>query len=622
MYFRAMRKQLILILLLLAGIFSGTEALAQKNKVTRVDPAHWFAGLALQELELLVYHPGIGNSNVQLSYPGVQVLRTETPENPNYLYLTLQINREATPGSFEILFTKAKQKLSYTYELKQRRPAGTYAKGVNPNDLVYLIMPDRFANGDPKNDIVPGTAEASINRDSMYWRHGGDLKGISDRLSYLQNLGITSLWLNPVQENDMPKTSYHGYAITDHYKIDPRFGSNRDYISLVDSLHKRGMKAVMDIVPNHIGLNHYLYKQLPSEDWVNRWDSFSRTTYRAPTLLDPYVSQKDLKLFNDGWFDHHMPDLNQRNPHVARYLSQSYIWWVETSGLDDFRIDTYAYPDQEYMAQLCGELTSLYPQMNLFGEIWEHGVTVQSFFSEGFSNRAYNSNLPGTIDFQLYYAINEALTKPFGWTDGVARIYYTLSKDILYKDAMRNVTFLDNHDLSRFYSVVGEDLRKYKMGIAFLLTMRGIPSVYYGTEILMTGFSNPDGLVRSDFQGGWASDKQNKFQAEGRNEKENEAHDYFARLANWRKTSKAATEGKLMQFVPENSIYVYFRYTQKEKVLVVLNANENKESLALQRFSEMIGTNQKGLDICTGKELIFSNTLELEPWSVKVIEMK
>lgn len=617
-----MIKNILTLVLSTIFVLSGNIASAKKYPVKRVDPANWFVGLPNQSLELIISEDGIGNSIATIDYQGVKLVKTETPENPNYLYLTLNISKDCKPGTFKISLKKDKKEYIINYELKARREQGKYAQGVNPKDLIYLIMPDRFANGDPKNDIIPGTAEASINRDSMYWRHGGDLKGISNRLSYLQNLGITSLWLNPVQENDMPKTSYHGYAITDHYKIDPRFGSNRDYISLVDSLHSRGMKAVMDIVPNHIGLNHYLYKQLPSEDWVNRWDAFTRTTYRAPTLLDPYVSQKDLKLFNDGWFDHHMPDLNQKNPHVGRYLTQSYIWWVETSGLDDFRIDTYAYPDQEYMAQLCAELTSLYPQMNLFGEIWEHGVTVQSFFSEGFSNRAYNSNLPGTIDFQLYFAINEALTKPFGWTDGVARIYYTLSKDILYKDAMRNVTFLDNHDLSRFYSVVGEDLRKYKMGIAFLLTMRGIPSVYYGTEILMTGFSNPDGLVRSDFQGGWASDKQNKFLAEGRNEKENEAHDFFARIANWRIKSKAATEGKLMQFVPEKSIYVYFRYTQNEKVMVVLNANENKESLALQRFSEMIGTNQKGLDICTGKELIFSNTLELEPWSVKVIEMK
>ncbi|MEZ5172395.1 MAG: glycoside hydrolase family 13 protein [Bacteroidia bacterium] len=574
------------------------------------------------ELELIVHHPGVGNSKVEFEYPGVSLVKTENPENPDYLYVTLKITEDAKPGKIEMLFRKDKQKLYYSYELKERRKAGSFAQGVNPNDLIYLIMPDRFANGDPKNDIIAGTNEASINRDSMYWRHGGDLKGITQRLDYLQNLGITTLWLNPVQENDMSKTSYHGYAITDHYKIDPRFGSNRDYISLVDSLHSRGMKAVMDIVPNHIGLEHYLFKNLPSKDWVNQWDAFTRTTYRAPTLLDPYVSKSDLKLFNDGWFDGHMPDLNQRNPHVAKYLTQSYIWWIETAGIDDFRIDTYAYSDQEYMSQLDEQLLKLYPGMNMFGEIWEHGVTVQSYFAEGFSERDNNSYLPGTIDFQLYFAISDALTKPFGWTDGVARIYYTLAKDIMYRNPMRNVTFLDNHDLSRFYSVVGEDIRKYKMGIAFLLTMRGIPSVYYGTEILMTGFSNPDGLVRSDFPGGWPSDSLNKFQAEGRNDKENEAHDYFARLAQWRKTSKAATEGKLMQFVPEKSIYVYFRYTDSEKVMVIMNAASDKQTLNLDRFSEMLAKGQNGIDISENKAVLMDDKLELEPWDVKVIELK
>lgn len=608
--------------LLSAGLFSSGEAVAKKIEVQRVDPANWFAGLPQTDLELIVHHPGIGNSAVEFEYPGVSLVKTENPENPDYLYVTLRITEEARPGKFVMLFRKDKQKLYYNYELKERRKTDSYAKGVNPNDLIYLIMPDRFANGDPQNDIIEGTNEASINRDSMYWRHGGDLKGITRHLDYLQNLGITTLWLNPVQENDMSKTSYHGYAITDHYKIDPRLGTNSDYLQLVDSLHARGMKAVMDIVPNHIGLEHYLFKNLPSKDWVNQWDSFTRTTYRAPTLLDPYVSKSDLKLFNDGWFDGHMPDLNQRNPHVAKYLTQSYIWWVETAGIDDFRIDTYAYSDQEYMSQLDEQLLKLYPNMNMFGEIWEHGVTVQSYFAEGFTERENNSYLPGTIDFQLYFAISDALTKPFGWTDGVARIYYTLAKDIMYRNPMRNVTFLDNHDLSRFYSVVGEDLKKYKMGIAFLLTMRGIPSVYYGTEILMTGFSNPDGLVRSDFTGGWANDSLNKFQASGRNEKENEAHDFLARLAQWRKNSKAITEGKLMQFVPEKSMYVYFRYTDSEKVMVVMNAANDKQSMKLERFSEMIQPNQKGIEITTGKDVLLQESLDLEPWSVKVIEIK
>lgn len=616
---KSLLRSAFIVLLL---VFNGNLQ-AKDVQIKRIDPTFWFVGMPNQSLELLVQHPGIGKAEVSLSYPGVSITKSEAAPNVNYMYVTLNIAPETKPGSFPIQFKLGKQKFIYTYELKSRRAQNSYAQGVNPADLIYLIMPDRFANGDPSNDIIKTTQEPSLNRDSMYYRHGGDLQGIINHIDYLQNLGITSLWLNPVQENDQPKTSYHGYAITDHFTIDPRFGNNELYVQLTSLLHQKGMKMVMDIVPNHIGNRHHLFLDLPSADWVNQWDSFTKTTYRAPTLLDPYVSNKDLKTFNNGWFDYHMPDLNQRNPHVARYLIQSYLWWVEYAGIDDFRIDTYAYADQEFMSDLGKELHATYPKMNFFGEIWEHGVTVQSFFAEGFRSRGdENSNLPGVIDFQVYSAINEALTKPFGWTDGVARLYYTFAKDILYTDAMRNVTFLDNHDLSRFYSVVGEDIRKYKMGIAFLLTTRGIPSIYYGTEILMTGFSNPDGLVRSDFSGGWPTDKLNKFTAAGRNENENVAVNYLSTLANWRKTSKAITEGKLMQFVPEKSVYVYFRYTSTEKVMVILNAANDAQTLDLKRFDEMIQGKSAGKEISSGASVDLTKSLKLEPWSVQVIEIK
>ena len=618
-----MIKSLFRFALLLCAIVLSLSLNAKDTQINRVDPAFWFTGMPNQNLELLIQHPGIGTSTPSINYPGVSIVKAESASNPNYMYLNLKVSADAKAGRFPIEFKLGKKKFVYTYELRTRRTSNTYAKGVNPSDLIYLIMPDRFSNGDPSNDIIKTSQEPILNRDSMYYRHGGDIQGIINHLDYLQNLGVTSLWLNPVQENDQPKTSYHGYAITDHFNIDSRLGSNELYVQLGKQLHDRGMKLVMDIVPNHIGNRHHLFLDLPSADWLNQWDSFTKTTYRAPTLLDPYASQKDLNTFNNGWFDYHMPDLNQKNPHVARYLIQSYIWWAEYAGVDDFRIDTYAYPDQQFMSQMDKELLEAFPNMNLFGEIWEHGVTIQSFFAEGFRSRDdMNSNLPGVIDFQIYNALNEALTKPFGWTDGVARIYYTLAKDILYKDPMRNVTFLDNHDLSRFYSVVGEDIRKFKMGAAFLLTMRGIPSVYYGTEILMTGYSNPDGLVRSDFSGGWKDDKTNKFIPEGRTEKENEAINYFSKIANWRKTSKAASLGKLMQFVPEQSIYVYFRYTSSEKVMVIMNAANDAQTLELNRFDEMLQGKTTGKDITNDQMVDLSSKLTLDPWSIKVIEVK
>ena len=607
----------LLFILLSSAVYAAGSV---KNTINRIEPAFWWVGMQNPEVELLVFHPGIGAGKVSIAYTGVQLKDALPAENPDFLYLTISISKSAQAGIMPIEILLGKKKLRYNYELLQRNPARQKAMGVNTSDLIYLIMPDRFSNGNPKNDVVAGMNETALVRDSMYYRHGGDLQGITDHLDYLQNLGITALWLNPAQENNEIKTSYHGYAITDHYNIDPRLGDNATYVKLVEALHARGMKMVMDIVPNHIGIHHWLFTNMPAKDWMNQWPEFTKTSYRAPTLLDPHVSDFDLKKFNDGWFDRHMPDLNQRNPHVAKFLTQSYIWWIEYAGVDDFRIDTYSYADQHYMADLSKELHKAYPKLNLFGEIWEHGVGVQSFFTEGSRNRGtFNSGLNGAIDFQLYFALNDALTKPFGWTDGLSRVYYTLAQDFLYTDPNRNVTFLDNHDLSRFYSVVGGDLRKYKMGIAFLMTMRGIPSVYYGTEILMQGFSNPDGLVRSDFAGGWANDAKNKFTEAGRTKDENTAVDYFTKLAQWRKVNPVVQTGKLMQFVPEESIYVYFRYDDSKTVMVILNANETSKELKTSRFMERIGIKKTGKNVISGQDVVLQD-MKLDAWEVKVLE--
>jgi glycosidase len=594
-----------------------------KNTVTRIDPAFWWAGMKNPNLELLVYHPEIGGAEVSLNYPGVRLAQVEPAKNKDFLYLKLVIDAGVQPGTFPITFKMGKKNLEYYYELKARRSAeSASSRGVRPSDFIYLIMPDRFSNGDPSNDIVKGTREPSINRDSMYWRHGGDLQGVINKLDYLNDLGITAIWLNPVHENNQPKYSYHGYAITDHYKIDSRLGNNELYQKFSEEAHRKGMKVVMDIVPNHIGDEHWLFKNLPDSNWVNWWPKFTRTNYRAPLLLDPYASQKELDLFARGWFDTHMPDLNQRDPHLAKYLTQSYIWWAEYAGVDDFRIDTYSYPDQEYMAQMAADILLEYPGMNMFGEIWEHSVPIQSFFATQFKNRgSFDSKLPAVLDFQIYKAINEALTKPFNWTDGVSAIYYTLAEDLLYKHPQRNVTFLDNHDLSRFYSVIGEDIRKFKMGIGFLLTMRGIPSMYYGTEVLMTGISNPDGWVRMDFKGGWPGDKQDKFQPSGRSAAEQDAFSFTRTIANWRKKTTAVQNGKLMQFIPEKGVYVYFRYDANSTVMVVMNTNDKKENLgSAARFDEMLNGKRSGKDVLSGNSKSLEN-LELNPWEILIFEL-
>ncbi|MEM7038835.1 MAG: alpha-amylase family glycosyl hydrolase, partial [Bacteroidota bacterium] len=426
-----------------------------------MDPPNWWAGMHMSTVELLISGDNAGAAKLSTKGGHANILSQKQLDHPDYLVAEIEFPATAGPSDFELILSWGKIEKRIPYSVKSRTRNWQKISGVTAEDFIYLIMPDRFANGDPKNDVVKGLNEAHINRDSMYHRHGGDLQGIIDHLDYLEDLGVTALWINPVQENDQPKTSYHGYAITDHYRIDPRFGDNALYKKLVDACHKRGMKMIMDVIYNHWGDQHYLQRKAPSPDFIHQQDKFQRTSYRAPTLLDPYASEKDRKIMTDGWFDVHMPDLNQKNPHLAKYLIQNSIWWIEYAGLDGFRIDTYAYSDQDFMQDLLKAIQREYPKFGIFGETWVHGAPVQAFFAENKIENGSPSTLPGVTDFQLYYALNEALTKPMGWTEGISRMYFTLAKDYLYKDPYRNVLFLDNHDLSRFYSVIGEDPKKF-----------------------------------------------------------------------------------------------------------------------------------------------------------------
>ena len=396
---------------------------------------------------------------------------------------------------------------------KRREGRGTkFAQGVTSSDLIYLLMPDRFSNGDHSNDKVPGMRDQSLNRDSIYYRHGGDLQGVINHLDYLQDLGITTIWMTPVIENDMRNRTEHGYAFTNEYKIDPRLGGEEAYKRLSDSLHKRGMKLIQDAVYNHVGSENIFFLDPPVKDWVHQWPTYTNTTFKDQCLFDPYASQTDKKIMSDGWFTKQMPDLNQSNPFVANFLIQHAIWSVEEFGVDGWRIDTYIYNDLDFMNRCNQALVDEYPKITMFGETWVHGVPNQSYFCENNYDIPFKSNLTGTIDFQeLFYGITPALNDAFGWTDGVNKLYTTTAQDFVYKDPMNEVIFLDNHDLPRFFSVIKEDIDKYKMALAWLMTFRGIPEMYYGSEILMTGFTNPDGNVRLDFKGGWKEDSVNKF---------------------------------------------------------------------------------------------------------------
>jgi glycosidase len=487
-------------------------------------------------------------------------------------------------------------------------------------------MPDRFANGDPGNDVVEQMAQTGIDRAKFQFRHGGDLLGVMEHLDYLAELGVTALWLNPVLENDQPYASYHGYAITDHYNIDRRFGDNGQYKQLVKLAHARGIKVIMDVIFNHVGDAHYQIKDLPSEDWIHQWPEYTQTTYRATTLMDPHASERDRKLMTDGWFDKHMPDLNQQNDHLANYLIQNSIWWTAFSGQDGFRIDTYAYPDPAFMAEWNRRLLAEFPQLGIFGETWVHGPGVQAWFTGSETlHPEFNTNLPGVTDFQLYYAIGEALGQDPGWTNGVMRIYYTLAQDYLYKNPENNVLFLDNHDLARFFTTVNQDVTKFKSGLAMLMTMRGIPMLYYGTELGLQGSGGGFGEGgRIDFPGGWTGDDKNLFRSEDRNELETELFEYTKRLANFRKESRALTEGKLIQYVPQNGVYVYFRRAENETVMVVFNGNNSATTLDATNYQDWLEGFTSGYDVTQDRTVEFSeeSPFSLQPKESRVIRLE
>lgn len=575
---------------------------AQLPAIERIEPLNWWVGFKDTSLQLLIHGDKVADKKVSLNYAGVKLISTQKVDNPNYLFVNLQISAATKPGKFNLVLTQAGAKtITYPYELKQR---SNKTQGVTNKDFIYLIMPDRFANGDESNDRIAGMKDKTFNRDSIFYRHGGDLQGIINKLPYLQELGVTTLWLNPVLENDEYKTSYHGYANTENYQVDRRFGNNALYKKLVDECHKRGMKMIKDLVHNHIGDQHFLFLDPPAKNWFHQWPKYTGTTYKDQTLFDPYAASADKKLMTDGWFDRHMPDVDQQNPLVKKYITQSHVWWVEYAGLDGFRLDTYAYNDKVFMAEWAKAITTEFPKFTFFGETWVNGTANQVFFTEGNTvNQHFDTGLQGVTDFQTYFAINETLNGKFGWTDGVNRLYTVLASDYQYKDPTRNVLFLDNHDVSRFYSVVGEDFNKYKSGIILLFSLRGIPQLYYGTEILMKNYADPDGKVREDFPGGWAGDKTNKFTQAGRTAKENEAFNFVKKLANYRKNNAVLQTGKLMQFVPEKGIYVYFRYNNEKTVMVVMNTNEQAEELTTTRFDERIGRYKTAVNIVTDEQL-------------------
>ncbi|MCH2213973.1 MAG: alpha-amylase family glycosyl hydrolase [Flavobacteriales bacterium] len=551
-----------------------------------VEPPHWWVGLPDQNLEIILHGENIGLNEFELSKKavGVSITKTTILPNPNYIILHITIEKSANAQILSFKSEGEAGKFNFEYELKSRNSKD---RGLSGDDFIYLITPDRFGNGDASNDSFDHFNQTGVNREEPYDRHGGDIQGIIDHLDYIEELGVTAVWPNPLLENDQPHESYHGYAITDHFNIDQRFGSNELFHTLMDSLESRDMKMIMDVVYNHIGNEHHLFKDIPDSSWFHFHDGFFQTNYRAPALMDPYASDFDKDKMTDGWFDKHMPDVNQKNSHVAKYFIQQTLWWIEEFGIDALRIDTYAYPDQAFMRNWGKAVKDAFPEIFLFAETWVHGTSVQGWFL-GDALGPEENYLDALTDFQVYYAFNDAMNQGQSWTGGIAKMYYTLAKDYVYDHPEKMVTFLDNHDLARFSGVVNRDFDKFKMGVGMLMTMRGIPSIYYGTEILMSE-TDGHGKIREDFPGGWPADSLNKFRAEGRSEMENEAFDYISDLAKLRSGSSALSAGNTTQYVPVDGLYVYFRWDEIETYMIVVNTSEKEVSSPIEKYDQFLG---------------------------------
>ena len=616
-----MKRFILLLFLFPLGLF------AQPAGINRVEPPFWWTGFQNPTLQLMVYGKDIGKSGVSVAgniQTVIELTAVHKVRNPDYIFIDLKIGKGARPGVFTLNFTEnSKTVASCNYELKPRKPGSALRKGFNNADVIYLIMPDRFANGDTTNDNIAGMKER-VDRSKPDSRHGGDIKGIVDHLDYLKELGITALWITPLVENDQPIYSYHGYSGTDYYKVDPRFGTNDDYLKLGEALHKRGMKLIIDEVFNHCGSEHWWMKDLPSDDWLNQWPEFTRSNYRSGTVSDPYVSTADSNLFSRGWFDKTMPDLNQRNPYLKNYLIQNSIWWVEFAGLDGIRQDTHPYSFRDITSEWCKRMLEEYPNFNIVGECWMNYPATVAYWQKGSRNLdGYNSNLPSVFDFPLHDALIQAFNEKEGWNTGILRLYEIISQDFSYPNPMNIVTFADNHDVNRFLDTQNNDIRKLKMAMAFILTTRGIPEICYGTELLMTtGADKGDGMKRRDVPGGWPGDKRNAFTSSGRTGEENDMYNFMHNLLNYRKSCSALQTGKLKHFIPRDGIYTYFRYDSKNTVMVVMNNNEEQQPHETGRYKEILKTFKSGKDVISGNVITDLSKLTIPGKSVLIIDLK
>lgn len=605
-----------------ASILSGGPV--QTINLERIEPSLWWTGMRNPHLQLLVHGANIGKTDVQVNIPGVMLTSTLRVTNPDYLFVNLIISDQARAGDYTICFTsRGKVVTSGLFQLRDREPGSAGRKGFDASDMIYLIMPDRFANGDTLNDNVRGMLEKA-DRSNPYGRHGGDLKGIEDHLDYISGLGATALWLTPILENNQFYSSYHGYSITDFYKVDPRFGSNQQYAGFIKACHAKGIKVIMDMVLNHCGSYHWWMKDLPSTDWINQFPDFTRSNYRGSTLEDIHAAKADRILTTTGWFDSTMPDLNLANELMLTYLIQNSIWWVEFSGIDGIRVDTYTYPDKEGMVKWVNALMEEYPSFTIVGEVWFTDAAKLAYWQKDAMNRDhFNSGLPAMMDFPLAFGLLSAFNEEERWDNkGLLKLYDLLADDFLYPNPDNLVVLGENHDLGRLFEYLGKDIRKFRMAMAFLATVRGIPQLYYGSEILMDGDKNrSDPEIRKDFPGGWPGDTVNAFVPSGRTDAQNEAVNYISALMNYRKNNPVLQYGKLVHFIPENNVYVYFRILDGKAVMVLLNnAEDGDRTVNTVRFSEVMHSYTQGLDIVSGTVYPVPGTISVPAKSALILE--
>ena len=589
--------------------------------VDQIKPPHWWVGFESNELQILLKSDQIQDMDVTIDYPGVKLLKVNSADSPNYLFIDIEIDKNTSPGYIELLFSSndsIHHKLGY--QLKKRTKSSLDFKGFNSEDVIYLITPDRFANGNPENDVQIDLKEQKIDRNDGYARHGGDIDGIIKNIDYINDMGFTAIWSCPLRTNDMKSGSYHGYAITNHYQVDPRFGTLDEFKTLVKEAEKRGIKFIMDQIVNHCGLYHWWMKDLPFNDWLNYQDEFSLqkptiySNHRRTVVQDIYASEIDKKEMTEGWFVETMPDLNHKNPFLEKFIIQNSLWWIEELGLSGIRQDTYPYADKTFLSNWAGTIMNEYPNFSIVGEEWSYNPLLIGYWQNDPSARqGYVSNLTSTMDFAMLDNIKKAVSEDESWDKGLIKIYNGLANDFHYINPKDIMAMMDNHDMSRIYTELNGNLTQTKMALSVLLMLPRIPQIYYGTEILMQDFDNPGdhGLVRTDFPGGWKGDKVNAFSGSGLNEDQKDMQQYLKLILNFRKKSKVIHEGETVHFAPLSGVYLLFRKIENDIVFLILNKNKKPVTIDLRRFKELDLTGKKFQNILSNETFLWQETLKL-----------